>query len=54
MMVNVQGVWCPRCAEFRKFDGLTKSSFTDEYEVYECRNHIYSTILLIVKKEATE
>lgn len=54
-MDKVQGVWCPSCHKFRKLQELNKSSFSKEFDLYECNNQLHSmVILLIVKKEATE
>ena len=54
-MNKVQGVWCPRCHKFRKLLGLNKSSFSKEFDLYECNNQLHPTvILLIVKKEVTD
>lgn len=54
-MDKVQGVWRPSCHEFRKLQDLNKSSFSKEFDIYECNNQLHSmVILLIVKKEITD
>lgn len=54
-MDKIQGVWCPSCHEFRKLQDLNKSSFSKEFDLYECNNQLHPTvILLIAKKEATD
>lgn len=54
-MDKVQGVWCPSCHEFRKLQELNKSSFSEEFDLYECNNQAHSMlILLIMEKEVID